>query len=410
MTSAFKRLQLSAVCANFADGMSLVAFPLLAAAFTSSPLVIGSIAAARSLPWLLTSIHVGVLIDRRGADRLLLGSNTIRVGIFLALAILLLLPANAFLVALAVVAFAAGVLEVVADNSTQTLLPSIVPQEQLPAANARIQLIENAGLNLAGAPVASALMGVHPAAPLIAIATKYSLAAASLRKLLSGTRTRVRPGEAVAVLAGWTHIRRSRALFTLAMTTALINLAMAGSAAILVLYVEQRLRTPTWTYGLLLTAFALGTFLGAAIVPRILGRTSETFVLRSVLLALPAPMLLIALTTDFWPSAAGQLGFGVLEIAWGIVAVSYRQEVVPAGLLGRVNAMYRMMAWGSVPIGAFLAGVFAELMGIMGAYLALTAILCTGWLVSLTIRPEILDRERRPAQPEGQPEPEQEAA
>src|SRR5439155_6767877 len=134
-------------------------------------------------------------------------------------------------------------------------------------------------------------------------------------------------------------------------------------------------------------------FLGAAIVPRVLARTSETFVLRSVLIGLPAPMFLIAVATNFWASAAGQFGFGVLEIAWGIVAVSYRQEVVPSELLGRVNAVYRMLAWGSIPVGAFLAGLFAELMGITVAYLSLTAILCTGWLVSLTIRSEILERE-----------------
>jgi MFS family permease len=394
VTRAFTRLQISSAYANFADGMSLVAFPLLAAAFTSSPLAIGAIAAARSLPWLLASVHVGALIDRKGAARLLFRSNTTRAAIFLALAALVLFPTNMFLVCLAVVAFVVGVLEVVADNSAQTVLPSIVPPEELPRANARIQLIENAGLNMLGAPVASALMSVNLAAPLVAIAAKYALAAATLRKLVSGRET-TPEGHAGGVLAGWLHVRRSRALFTLAMTTSLMNIALGGAPAIMVLYVDEQLHAPRWTYGLLLTALALGTVLGALVVPRALARTSETFVLRFALVAMPLPMFVLALATEYWLAAVAQFVWGALEITWGIVAVSYRQEVVPYELLGRVNAVYRMMAWGSIPIGGLLTGLLGELVGIAGAYLALTAILCSGWLVSLMIRPEVLDLERQ---------------
>jgi MFS family permease len=395
MTRAFNRLQMSSVFANFADGMSLVAFPLLAAAFTSSPLVIGAISAARSLPWLLASLHVGALIDRKGAARLLFGSDTARAAIFLAVAALVVFPTDFFLVCLGVVAFVVGVLEVVADNSAQTLLPSLVPPEELPRANARIQLIENTGLNLLGAPVASALMTVHLAAPLVVIATKYSAAAAALRGI-AGRRTKAETeAESGAVLAGWLHVRRSRALFTLAMTTSLMNVALGGAPAIMVLYVGQRLHAPTWTYGLLLTALALGTVLGALVVPKALARTSETFVLRFALVAMPLPMFVLALATEYWLAAVAQFVWGALEIAWGIVAVSYRQEVVPYELLGRVNAVYRMMAWGSVPVGGLLTGLMGELLGISGAYLVLTGVLCTGWLVARTIRPDVLDLERR---------------
>lgn len=395
VTPAWRRLQVSSVFANLADGMSLVAFPLLAAAFTASPLAIGSISAARSLPWLLASVHVGALIDRKGPARLLSRSNTFRAAIFLALTALVLFPADMFLVCLAVTAFAVGVSEVVADNSAQTMLPSVVPTEQLPRANARMQLIENAGLNLVGAPVASALMSIHPAASLVTIATKYSLAAVTLRTLVGRARTAVRRDGSGDVLAGWRHVRRSRALFTLAMSTSLMNLALGGAAAIMVLYVDRQLHAPSWAYGPLLTVLALGTMLGALVAPRALARTGETFVLRFVLVAMPAPMFVLALATEYWLAALALFVLGALEITWGIVAVSYRQEVVPFELLGRVNTVYRMMAWGSIPIGGLLAGVLGEFRGMPGAYLALTAVLCFGWLVSVTIRPEVLDLERR---------------
>jgi hypothetical protein len=288
------------------------------------------------------------------------------------------------------------VLEVVADNATQTLIPSVVPQDKLPTANARMQLIQNTGLNLVGAPVASALMSVHLGAPLAVIAANYSIAAATLRKMVDRAKPSELASDRLAVLAGWTHIRRSKALFTLAATTSLLNLALGAVPAILVLYVQQQLHAPTWTYGLLLTSLAVGTLVGAVVVPPVLARTSESFVLRFVLIVLPVPMFVIAVATDFWVAAGAQFVIGALEIAWGIIAVSYRQEVVPYELLGRVNAIYRMMAWGSIPVGALLAGALAELTNVSGAYLCLTVVLCAGWLVSMTIRPDVLDAERQP--------------
>jgi MFS family permease len=397
VTPAFRRLQVSAISAHLADGMSLVVFPLLAASFTSSPLIIGGISAARSLPWLLVSIHVGALIDNRGPARLLFRSNIFRVAIFLALTALVLVGTGVFLTCLTIAAFGVGTLEVVADNSEQTLLPSIVPPDGLPKANARIQLIENVGLNLIGAPLASALAGINLAAPLALIATKYSIAAATLRKLVTGARDASRSAESGDVLAGWRYIRRSRALWTLALTTSLMNLALGGAPAILVLYVKQRLHAPTWTYGLLLTALAVGTIAGSFVVPAALARTSETFMLRFALIAIPLPMLVLALTTQYWVAATTQFVWGALEITWGIVAVSYRQEVVPGQLLGRVNAVYRMMAWGSIPIGGLLTGLLGQVLGIVGAYLSLTVILCAGWLVCPIIRRDVLDSERQTA-------------
>ncbi|MEM9754925.1 MAG: MFS transporter, partial [Pseudomonadota bacterium] len=38
------------------------------------------------------------------------------------------------------------------------------------------------------------------------------------------------------------------------------------------------------------------------------------------------------------------------------VTVSYRQRRIPDAILGRVNALFRLLGWGSMPIGMMLAG------------------------------------------------------
>jgi MFS family permease len=45
-----------------------------------------------------------------------------------------------------------------------------------------------------------------------------------------------------------------------------------------------------------------------------------------------------------------------LAVAWNVVTVSLRQTVIPDRLLGRVNSVYRLIGWGSMPIGAAIGG------------------------------------------------------
>ena len=58
------------------------------------------------------------------------------------------------------------------------------------------------------------------------------------------------------------------------------------------------------------------------------------------------------LTTNAWLVGVRVrvAGFGI--VLWNVVTVSLRQRIVPDALLGRLNASYRLLAWGSQPIGA----------------------------------------------------------
>jgi MFS family permease len=41
---------------------------------------------------------------------------------------------------------------------------------------------------------------------------------------------------------------------------------------------------------------------------------------------------------------------------------------VPDHLLGRLNATYRLLAWGTLPIGALLGGLLAEAFGVQATF------------------------------------------
>jgi len=55
-------------------------------------------------------------------------------------------------------------------------------------------------------------------------------------------------------------------------------------------------------------------------------------------------------------------------VSWNIITVSIRQRIVPGHLLGRVNASYRVFAWGTMPIGAGLGGLIASRVSLTAAF------------------------------------------
>jgi predicted MFS family arabinose efflux permease len=62
------------------------------------------------------------------------------------------------------------------------------------------------------------------------------------------------------------------------------------------------------------------------------------------------------------------MGFGTALA--NVHNVSLRQSAVPDRLQGRVNAAYRLVSWGVIPIGAVLGGLLAREMGAHHAALA----------------------------------------
>ena len=73
---------------------------------------------------------------------------------------------------------------------------------------------------------------------------------------------------------------------------------------------------------------------------------------------------------------------------WNIVTVSLRQRIVPDALLGRLNASYRLLAWGTQPIGALLGGLLAQAFGLPAAFViaGVSTLSCCLFLTIVTDR------------------------
>ncbi len=370
----YLRLWSAATVSNLGDGVTLAALPLLAASLTRDPTEVASISLASTLPWLLFALLGGALadrLDRRKAMAVVDGFRMLAIGALGAA----VLADQESLVLLGVIAFVLGTAETVFDNAAQAILPNVVVRDQLEVANGRLYAAEVVTNQFAGPPLGAFLFAAAAAAPFLVDAGSFGLAAL----LVLGLRGSFKPVREIAVgeprpsirsdiAEGLRWLRAHRLLRTLALALGVLNLLSAGIFAVLVLYSLEVLHLSEQGYGILLVAGGIGALIGSLLARALSARIGPGTVLVVTMVAIGVAQLIPALWAN--PIAVGAAlaiegGFGV---AWNVVTVSLRQAIVPDALLGRVNSAYRLLGWGTMPIGALLGGVLAQTFGLRAPF------------------------------------------
>jgi MFS family permease len=370
----YVRLWSAATVSNLGDGVMLAALPLLAASLTRDPTEVALVSLALTLPWLLFALVGGALADRLDRRKAMAVVDGIRMLLIGALGIAVLADQQSLWL-LVVVAFLLGTAETVFDNASQAILPSVVAKEHLELANGRLYAAEIVTNQFAGPPLGAFLFAAAAAAPFLVDAGSFGLAALlvfamrgsfkPVRKIPVGEQ---RPSIRADIAEGIRWLRRHRLLRTLAMTLGVLNLLSSGVYAILVLYALEVLDLSEQGYGILLVAGGIGALIGSFLARALTARIGPGSLLVVAMVCIGAAYLVPALWAN--PIAVGAAlaiegGFGV---AWNVVTVSMRQAIVPDALLGRVNRAYRLLGWGTMPIGALLGGVLAQTFGLRAPF------------------------------------------
>ncbi len=380
----FWRLWASSAASNLADGLFFIALPLLAIQLTNSPILVAGLAIAGRLPWLVFVLIAGALADRLDRRRTMRNVQLFRVAV-VGLLTALALVGGLSLPILYVAAFVLGVGETLFDTAAQSILPSIVPKERLSTANGRLYGVELVMNQFVGPPLGGLLIGLSVPLVLASSVVGYALAALGLTLMVgafrserSGPPTRLTADIAEGLRYLWGH----RVLRTLAFMVGGINLAATGTQAVFVLYAVRPgpmgLSEPA--FGLLLVTFAVGSLIGSFVAAPMEQRLGRVPVLFASVVVTAVGFAVPAFTTNAIIIGAAFMVSGVFVVVWNVITVTLRQRIVPDQLLGRVNAGYRLFAWGTQPIGALLGGVIGELLGLpavflLGGLLALTLLL-----------------------------------
>ena len=378
--SSYWKLWTATAISNLGDGVSMVAYPWLASAVTRSPILIAAAGFASRLPWLIFTLHAGVLTDRFDRRKLIVAMDFMRGLLTVFVGLVVFFNKDSFpaldelttitnletnwpiYFTLLITAFLFGLAEVLRDNSAQTLMPSVVDKENLEKANGRMWSAESLTNSFIGPPLGSLLIGIAIFIPFFFDAVSFFFAVALIASL-KGTFKPVaddKPREKINFKAeikeGYVWLWAHPLLRPMAIILGSMNGLGTMVGATFILFAQEVLETSVFTFALLGTAGAVGGTVGGLLAPKISSKLGSGRSLAMTLAAAPIGSLIIALTTTWqvvWVVVVFETFFAIL---WNTITVSLRQSIIPTHLLGRVNSVYRFFAWGSIPIGMFVGG------------------------------------------------------
>jgi MFS family permease len=348
---------------NLGDGVGQAALPLLAATLTRDARLVGGLATAAVLPWLLFALISGALVDRLDRQRVMWTVNGVRAALVAVIAVAVTTD-HASIWLLYVVAFCLGTAETLFDNAAQAMLPSVVAPAQLEAANGRQYAVEVVANAFAGPPLGALLFTVAMAAPFWVDSGGFVASAALIAWMrLSRTAQATAPaGTSLRseIAEGLRWLNGHHVLRTLAIVLGIINFAGQMAMSTFVLFAEDRLGLGERGFGVLLAALAIGGVLGGLFAARLTARVGQA---RSLLVVIAGQGIFVG-AVGFMdkPIPVGSVLAvnGFLGVWWNVITVSLRQQIVPDHLLGRVNSVYRTFGWGSLPLGALAGGFLAH--------------------------------------------------
>ena len=375
----FAKAMIASGFANLADGVLWVALPLLAVQLTRSPILIAGITVAARLPWLLAPV-AGAFADRLDRRQSMVQVNLVRFVLLggLALAVAVDVATLPMLYAVAVLL---GVGETLFDTSAQSLLPAVVDRDDLTRANSQLFAVELVANTFIGPPLGGLLAAAGLALALGAPAAAYLVGAGVLALIVGSFRaagaepagsTRLR--DEIAEGAGF--VWRHPVLRPLAIMLGIQNMAFAAVFSVFVLFAVAPgpMGLSKAGFGVLLAAEGVGSLVGtwlAVPAERRLGRVRTLVV--GVLLSAASLVVYVLTTSPVLVGTAFAVS-GVSMVLWNVVTVSLRQRITPDRLLGRMNAAYRLVGWGTMPIGSLLGGVLAAWLGLRPTFLVATVI------------------------------------
>jgi MFS family permease len=366
----FYRLFSASSLSNIGDGIFQVVLPLLAAELTRSPALVAGVALAQRLPWLVFALPAGALADRLDRRRTMALVQVLRTVVLGGVAVATALDL-ASIPMLYVAALVLGIGETLFDTAAQSVITAIVPKDDLVKANGRLYAAEMTANQFIGPPLGGFLAGVAAIGLALGFGVSAALfaAAAALLTLLRGSFRVERPEEAAGrslwgdIVDGLRYLLGHKVLRTLAFMTGVSNLAFTASGSVFVLYAVgpgSAMHLSDFKYGVLLSMAGVGAVAGSLVTDRLARRIGRTNVLCLSIITGVLFTAVPAVTARLVPVAVAWALSSVGIIGWNVVTVSLRQRITPDHLLGRVNAGYRLLAWGSMPLGAVLGGLLAE--------------------------------------------------
>ncbi|MEV7796418.1 MFS transporter [Streptomyces sp. NPDC087512] len=367
----FGRLFAATALGQFGDRAVFLVLPLVAlVALDADEFRVGLLAAMTSAGSFLVGLPAGAWVDRMRKRSVMAGTDFLRASALATVPVAWWADRLTFWW-LCAVALLHGVLTVFFDVAYLSHLPHLVGRDNVVEGNAKLSAVRSV-TSIGGPAAAGPLIGMVGAPATLVV----SSAGMALSGLLTTTirkpepepepRASRRHGLGREIREGLSFVLRHPALRAITLADAVFNLFLAMYQAMLLVFLERQAGLEPFGIGLVLSGMGCGALCGALMATTAAQRVGQGRVIWLAPLVTCPASVLMPLARPGWPVWAATMGLAALSLGGVVRAVaqsSYQQDLTPDGLLGRMNATARFIAWTGIPLGGLLGGALGSSFG-----------------------------------------------
>ncbi|MFJ2419181.1 MFS transporter [Streptomyces brevispora] len=391
--ASFEKLYAAAVGTRLGDAARTSAVAVLAAELTGSPAAISAVSAMSFAPWLLFGLPAGALVDRWDKRRAFLAADSIRCATA-ALLCGLALAGHMSIALLIVFVFLLTTVQTVSDSCFNSLLPSIVPQEDLGAANTRLSASQST-VGIVAAPLGSWLSTVSSALPFLLNVVTFGAAAGWVKALPKNMDRQAASKPANAeprrlsrdIRDGLGAVRTRGLLSALLLCVSVNNFCNGLNSAMLPLLAIRSVGLHPAAFGALAGSSAACMVAGNLLAGRLAAHGTPHHHVAGLAIGLKLPgFLLICAAHSPMPLILGTAVLGLATGLWNVPSSTLLMASAPREMIGRTMALFRTVSVAGMPLGALASGLLASMTGVRSSSLAaalLSGVVLLGYLRSL---------------------------
>ena len=378
----FKVLLTSQGISSLGDAVSFTALPLLVLALTGSGFAMGIVGAVQTLPDLVFGMIAGALADRSDRKRMMLLADLGRAVLTALIPISIALGGPTMAVIL-LVAAPLSILRSFFLASYTASVPAVVGRGQIGRANSYFEAIYSVGF-IVGPAVAGVLASTIGPGPTLGIdAVSFAFSAIGLffvRRDLRAPVERLRGPLLKEIREGIDYIAGDPTLRSAILFWGAVSILTAPLVSALAVHITRDLRYPPSILGLVLTAYGVGTVVGALVSARRGTRGSVAPFLLGGTLVTAAALIVLAMTPEVPVMVMVAIASGVAQSMVLLTYLTLRTVYSPDALLGRIGSTARTISLGLQPIGLLVGGALIDLtsgsttIALMGISIALVSL------------------------------------
>ncbi|GGL20725.1 hypothetical protein Sme01_74040 [Sphaerisporangium melleum] len=372
------------------DSFSYVAIPLLVLQATGSVVQMGVVTGLVGVSSIVTGVFAGYVADRVDRRALLVTCDLARCLLYGLIPVVWLFGPQVWLLYLVVPL--AGAFAMQFQVTYVSVVPALVERDQITKANGHLYA-SYAVAGVAGPMLAGVISGAFgPSAALAVDAASFAVSAAGVLLI----KIRSAGGEAVAAgdrhslgrdfLAGASFLWQHPVLRSLTVLLAVLTFVTFGLTDLIIYYLKHDLGRSDGTVGSVLAAATVGTLVASAVVDQVRRRlgfgaswigawTLCGVAIACLGLSTGAPLVALFATAQLFCTGIA-----------GICSMSFRQEVTPGKLLGRVTSAFWTVHSTLGPVGAALITGAAARYGVTAVCLV-AGVTCVVIALSASLTP-----------------------